>query len=210
MTTRMKNHHLILVLFLSLFSIGSQADENKSSSKVMAQAAKHEITPVISQEEMQALVKQQSIEIEELKKKIKEMDINLGDADINSINESVNSINSEKRFLSYADMAAISISSVSILVTLVGIGIALLSFWGYNSIKEMVKLETLVIAADKVTEEVSIKIQQVASDELKKVIDDGKLNNHLQDAVDFILRSRGILSQSKVSELLSEIDKEEV
>lgn len=210
MTARIKNHHIILVLLLSLFSIGSQASDNKSSSKIMTQTAKHEVTPAISQEEMQVLVKQQSIEIAELKKKIKEMDINLGDTDINSINESVNSINSEKRFLSYADMAAISISSVSILVTLVGIGIALLSFWGYNSIKEMVKSEASVIAADKVTEEVSLKIQQVASDEIKKVIDDGKLNNHLQDAVDFILRSRGMISQPKVSELLNEIDKEEV
>lgn len=210
MTAWIKNHHIILILFLSLFSIGSQANDNKSPSKVTTQTVKHEITPATSQEEMQAIVKQQSIEIAKLKKKINEMDINLGDTDINSINESVNSINSEKRFLSYADMAAISISSVSILVTLVGIGIALLSFWGYNSIKEMVKSETSVIAADKVTEEVSVKIQQVASDELKKVIDDGKLNNHLQDAVDFILRSRGIISQPKVSELLNEIDKEEV
>lgn len=210
MTARIKNHHIIFALLLLLFSIGSQADDSKSSSKIITQTAKYEVTPAISQEEMQILVKQQSIEIAELKKKIKEMDINLGDTDINSINESVNSINSEKRFLSYADMAAISISSVSILVTLVGIGIALLSFWGYNSIKEMVKSEASVIAADKVTEEVSSKIQQVASDEIKKVIDDGKLNNHLQDAVDFILRSRGIISQPKVSELLNEIDKEEV
>lgn len=107
--------------------------------------------------------------------------------------------------MSYADMAAISISSVSVLVTIIAIVIAVLSFWGYQSLKKMVAAE----ATKTATDEIAIKIHQVVRTELANIVDNGQLNKSLEAAVDLILRRQDCDNNNNVQELLTELDAED-
>ncbi|USV57743.1 hypothetical protein [Aeromonas encheleia] len=129
--------------------------------------------------------------------------------DFNSLKNEVKSISDERGYFSYADMAAVSISVVSVLITVLGIVVAILSFWGYRNIQKTVQAQAAHIAKTHAAEAVSLAIQDIASEELKKIIDEGNLNKHLQDAVDVILRSQRAVILSKTSQLLNEIDQEE-
>jgi len=134
---------------------------------------------------------------------------NINELKFNSLKDEVKSISDERGYFSYADMAAVSISVVSVLITVLGIVVAILSFWGYRNIQKTVQAQAANIAKTHAAEAVSLAIQDIASEELKKIIDEGNLNKHLQDAVDVILRSQRAVIFSKTSELLNEIDQEE-
>lgn len=159
--------------------------------------------------ELKSLLGKQEREINLLRRELTTLKERKETDDFNSLKDEVKSINDERGYFSYADMAAVSISVVSVLITVLGIVVAILSFWGYRNIQKTVQAQAANIAKAHAAEAVSLAIQDIASEELKKIIDEGNLNKHLQDAVDVILRSQRAVIFSKTSELLNEIDQEE-
>ena len=126
---------------------------------------------------------------------------------LESIESSLSSMANKNKYFTYADWAAVAITCVAVLLTIVGLAIAALAFWGYREIKELTKnsaSEEAKSVAQKTMEEM---IHEVAKSELEKLINDGKLREPLQDAVDMILRSDPNNAEKKRSEeLLQELD----
>ncbi len=132
------------------------------------------------------------------------------DSRLESLESSLNNYVSKDKYFNYADMAAIAIACVAVLLTVVGLAIAGLAFWGYKEIKEITKNsaahEAKVVAQKTVNE----TIHNVAKSELEQLINDGKLQETLQNAVDMIIRQNpDNPEKDRVQEILSELDSED-
>lgn len=75
--------------------------------------------------------------------------------------------NTEEVSVTYADLAAIVLTAVAVLVAVMGVGMAILAFWGYTSLK------TAVVKA--------------AEDQLKQELRSGTLRKVLEDRVDEVV-----------------------
>jgi hypothetical protein len=122
-----------------------------------------------------------------------------------SVESSINTIYERDDFFSYADWAAIAITCVAVLLTVVGLAIAGLAFWGFREIKELTK--NSAAAEAKVVAEKTMKetLNSVVKSELEKLINNGKLREPLQDAVDMILRNESD-SSNRTAALFDELD----
>lgn len=96
--------------------------------------------------------------------------------------------------LSYAEWAAIVLGCVTVIVTVLAVVIAILSFWGFRSIttnaKVIAKNISNQISSQVAKDEVVSRINNVAKEELAKLIDEGELSEHLENAVDMIYRNQ--------------------
>ncbi|WP_045454985.1 hypothetical protein [Vibrio campbellii] len=121
--------------------------------------------------------------------------------------QKVDQLYEEKDFFSYADFAAIAITCVSVLITVVGLAIALLSFFGFKNIRKSTELTAQSIAE----ETAKMSIEPALEKQLSKLIDDGKLNKHLEEVVDgLILRDSTHRQKTKTDNIdWSELDWEE-
>ncbi|OCH53646.1 hypothetical protein [Vibrio sp. ZF57] len=128
-------------------------------------------------------------------------------ARLESIESSLSSMAKKDKYFTYADWAAIAITCVAVLLTIIGLAIGALAFWGYRELKDMTKnsaSEEARLVAKQTMEEM---IYGVARGELEKLINDGKLREPLQDAVDMILRSDSdSIDKKRTEELLNELD----
>ncbi|MBG0757426.1 hypothetical protein BOO21_19020 [Vibrio cidicii] len=105
------------------------------------------------------------------------------------IEKRVDNLYDEKKYFSYADFAAIAITCVSVLITVVGIAIALLSFFGFKNILKTTRSSTTALATQIANDTAKNAIEPAVEKQLTKLIDEGKINKHLEEVVDnFILR----------------------
>ena len=113
----------------------------------------------------------------------------------------------------YAGWASILLACVSILVTVLGVIIAVISFIGFKNIKE-----TTNTIAHNVSNEVATKVAQNEVNEqlpeisitvMTKLIDEGKLKPHLESAVDMILRNKPISEEVSGFKQFPEIDEDD-
>ncbi|GIU02801.1 hypothetical protein [Shewanella algidipiscicola] len=129
---------------------------------------------------------------------------------IQSIEYSLNTIANKDDYFTYADWAAIAITCVAVLLTIVGLALAGFAFWGYKEIKDLTKCSAATeakLVAEKTTTEM---IHSIVKNELEKLINDGKLREPLQDAIDIILRKdSNDPEQKRAKELLDELDIDE-
>lgn len=142
--------------------------------------------------------------VHSLKTEPKQRNINL-ETKMESVESSINTIYERDDFFSYADWAAIAITCVAVLLTVVGLAIAGLAFWGFREIKELTK--NSAAAEAKVVAEKTMKetLNSVVKSELEKLINNGKLREPLQDAVDMILRNESD-SSNRTAALFDELD----
>ncbi|WP_252106369.1 MULTISPECIES: hypothetical protein [unclassified Halomonas] len=102
--------------------------------------------------------------------------------------------------MSYSDWAAITLACVAILVTILGVLIALLSVWGYRNIAREAKTSaenvSNTISSAIAQQQVENCINDIAKEELIKLIDSGDLQKHLEDAVDLIYRNYALTGGS--------------
>ncbi|MDC9529174.1 hypothetical protein [Pseudoalteromonas sp. Angola-7] len=146
--------------------------------------------------------------VHNLKTEPKQRSINL-ETKMESVESSINTIYERDDFFSYADWAAIAITCVAVLLTVVGLAIAGLAFWGFREIKELTKNSAAAeakVVAEKTMEET---LNSVVKSELEKLINNGKLREPLQDAVDMILRNESD-SSTRTAALFDELDKNEL
>ncbi|MEZ9073148.1 hypothetical protein AB4086_17315 [Vibrio splendidus] len=129
---------------------------------------------------------------------------------VNSIEETVKSIANKDKYFSYADWAAIAITCVAVLLTIVGLAVAGLAFWGYKEIKDLTKTSAATEAKLVAEQTMRDMLNSVAKTELEKLINDGKLRKPLQDAIDMIIRNDSKdPERERAKELLDELDIEE-
>lgn len=222
----------LLTVSIALSTALSNANEPAINAKPLKEGAISLSTSELN--ELRTTIEKQDIEINELRITIKKQDgeINslINDHLINHkknelalieqsksqskqetklelIEKLLNTIESEKSYFSYADWAAIAITCVAVLLTIVGLAIAGLAFWGFREIKELTKNSAAAeakIVAQKTMEEM---IHDVAKSQLEKLINDGKLREPLQDAVDMIMRNdKNSDDKKRAEELLDELD----
>jgi len=99
----------------------------------------------------------------------------------------VDSLYDNQSYFSYADFAAIAITSVSVLITIGGIFIAALSFWGYKNIKNTTEETTRRIAEKVATDTTKLYIDNVAKNKLEELIDEGRFTKQLEEILDVII-----------------------
>ncbi|MFN1552092.1 hypothetical protein [Vibrio natriegens] len=129
------------------------------------------------------------------------------DRRLESIESSLGSITNKDKYFSYADWAAVAITCVAVLLTIVGLVIAVLAFWGYREIIDLTTKSTAEKAHSVATQTIEDSINSVAKSELEKLINDGKLRKPLQDAVDMILRNDPSSDDKKrTQDLFNELD----
>lgn len=86
--------------------------------------------------------------------------------------------------ISFSSWASFLLTAVAVLVTVLGVVIAIISFIGFRGIKA--QAEAIAITAAE--NQVEIKLDQIAVKEFQRLIDEGALNKQLESAVDMILR----------------------
>lgn len=86
--------------------------------------------------------------------------------------------------ISFSSWASFLLTAVAVLVTVLGVMIAIISFIGFRGIKA--QAEAIAITAAE--NQVEIKLDQIAVKEFQRLIDEGALNKQLESAVDMILR----------------------
>lgn len=95
--------------------------------------------------------------------------------------------------MSYSDWAVITLACVAVLVTALGVLMAILAVWGYKNIAKEAKTSAEIASNDASSRiaklEVEKCINDIAKEELIKLIDSGELRKHLEDAVDLIYRN---------------------
>ena len=124
------------------------------------------------------------------------------------IESSLYSISNKDEYFTYADWAAVAITCVAVLLTIVGLAIGALAFWGFKEIKDITKNSAAKEAASIAKQTMEENINQVAKSELEKLINDGKLREPLQDAVDMILRNdTNSIDVKRTEQLFQELDK---
>ncbi len=111
--------------------------------------------------------------------------------DLPVLKKRVDKLYQSQSYFSYADFAAIAITSVSVLITIVGLFIAGLSFLGYKSIKDTTEGTAKSIAREVTIKTTNETIDAVVKIKLEELIDEGKFTAHLEKVFDtFVLRSK--------------------
>ncbi|NVK75470.1 MAG: hypothetical protein HWE24_18515 [Oceanospirillaceae bacterium] len=225
-----------LGLFIAVFSVPSNSSESKldinasqNSSVSIAASELAEIKATLSKQEktIKLLIENQQgneekytpkTRMESLEKSMEAVTSEKGQPNeetrleqrLKSIESSLNSMTDKEDYFTYADWAAVAITCVAVLLTIIGLAIAALAFWGYGEIKELTKNSAAEEAKTVARQTMEEMIHDVAKSELKKLINDGKLRETLQDAVDMILRNDpNNAEKMRSEELLSELDFDE-
>lgn len=86
--------------------------------------------------------------------------------------------------ISFSSWASFLLTAVAVIVTVLGVVIALISFVGYREIK----IQANAIATKAAEDQVKEKLHGIAIQEFGKLIDQGAFNKQLNSAVDMILR----------------------
>lgn len=117
--------------------------------------------------------------------------------------------------IAYAEWAAIILTCVAILVTVLGVLIAILSVWGYKNIIKEAKNSAERISneasSDIAKEKVERCINDIAKEELVKLIHAGELREHFENAIDMVYRRHGLSGEADSFGFAKypEIDEEE-
>ena len=98
--------------------------------------------------------------------------------------------------ISFSSWASFLLTSVAVIVTVLGVVIALISFVGYREIK----VQANAIATKAAEDQVKEKLHGIAIEEFGKLIDQGAFNKQLNSAVDMILRRDDVRVHDELDE----------
>jgi hypothetical protein len=117
--------------------------------------------------------------------------LNVTSDDIPILKQRIDKLYKHQDDFSFSDFAAISITSVSVLITVLGFAIAILSLLGLRNIKRTTRTTAETIAEKVAGETTERKIDSVVKNKLEELLDEGKFTKHFERVVDaFILRNK--------------------
>lgn len=98
--------------------------------------------------------------------------------------------------ISFSSWASFLLTAVAVIVTVLGVVIALISFVGYREIK----VQANAIATKAAEDQVKEKLHGIAIQEFGKLINQGAFNKQLNSAVDMILRRDDVRVHNELDE----------
>ena len=199
----------------NLHDVGQEIIEIKTSIQEQRKTIKS-ITESLAENSYESLTNQlKSLEksITKIEAKLNTLNSSALENKVNTFESTLESYSTKDDYFSYADWAAIAVTCVAVLLTIMGVAIAVIAFWGFTQIKDFTK-NSAATEAKAVTETtVNEILNNVVKSELEKLINNGKLQKPLQDAVDMILRSeigKSELYRTKAIFDELDIDEEEI
>ncbi|WP_368217393.1 hypothetical protein [Acinetobacter baumannii] len=177
--------YLVFILFFSSLT-NSYADEAKlalsnisGSNQALAPFEKNKLEN-LNKEELLSIILKQDKSIDDINKKYESLKLELASQKEANTN------------LEFPVWISIVLGCVAILVTVLGVIVAILSIFGYQKIKDsatkIAEEKTLETATTVAKDIVNDQLQGIASTEVARLIAEGELREELERAVDMILR----------------------
>ncbi|MFX5346355.1 hypothetical protein ABTC95_09420 [Acinetobacter baumannii] len=177
--------YLVFILFFSSLT-NSYADEAKlalsnisGSNQALAPFEKNKLEN-LNKEELLSIILKQDKSIDDINKKYESLKLELASQKEANTN------------LEFPVWISIVLGCVAILVTVLGVIVAILSIFGYQKIKDsatkITEEKTLETATTVAKDVVNDQLQGIASTEVARLIAEGELREELERAVDMILR----------------------
>jgi hypothetical protein len=101
--------------------------------------------------------------------------------------------------MNYSMWISILLSCVTVIITTLGVVVAVVAFYGYRNVRDSAKKAAHIVASNVAKEEASKQIHQVAKNEIARLLDAGELKEHLESAVDLIVRAQLPISETNGS-----------
>jgi len=129
--------------------------------------------------------------------------------ELDRIHQKLEIIDESDKNTDFAVWTGILLACVTIIITVLGVVIAIISFFGFRHVKESSKTAAILAASDVAKSEANNRINEVAKAEISRLINNGELQEQLESAVDLIVRSGDKYSGSSGFNQYPEIDIEE-
>lgn len=177
--------YIFLILFFSSLT-NSYADEaklplsNTSGSNHGLYSVEKNKLENLNKEELLSIILKQDKAIDDINKKYESLKLELANQKETNSN------------LEFPVWISIVLGCVAVLVTVLGVIVAILSIFGYQKIKDsatkIAEEKTLETATTVAKDVVNDQLQGIASTEVARLIAEGELREELERAVDMILR----------------------
>jgi len=117
-----------------------------------------------------------------------------------------------QQYMNYPIWISILLGCATFVITALGVIVAVVSIFGYKQIKEnaseIASQRAKDVATSAVTAQVNSQLPNIAVQEITRLIDEGKFNKHLEDAVDIILRTQNYQNGSSGFDKYPELDED--
>lgn len=127
------------------------------------------------------------------------------------LNKLENDQNKESNF-NFAIWVTILLGCVTIIITVLGVVVALISIFGYKKIKDsaqsIAEEKSKEVASQIAEDEVNKQLHGITITEIARLIDDGKLTPQIQSVVDMLLRNNSYKEGSSGFDIYPEFDVE--
>lgn len=187
-----------LVFFLSLFLINVANAKDLSKSQGLENYSNSELLILIDKQN--EIIGKQNKVIEKLDKSYTEFKKEVDDHKIG------------QQYMNYPLWISILLGCATFIITAVGVIVAVVSIFGYKKIKEnaseIASQKANDVATSAVTAQVNSQLPIIAIQEITRLIDEGKFNKQLEDAVDMILRTQNYQNGSNGFDKYPELEEE--
>lgn len=188
--------NIILTLFISLLCLQPLHAANESTI-ITAQYNQANEAKI---KELESVITTQQGSLKELNEKYSTL-----------LNELESDQNKESNF-NFAIWVTILLGCVTIIITVLGVVVALISIFGYKKIKDsaqsIAEEKSKEVASQIAEDEVNKQLHGITITEIARLIDDGKLTPQIQSVVDMLLRTNSYKEGSSGFDIYPEFDAE--
>ena len=188
--------NIILTLFISLLCLQPLHASNEST--VITAQYNHANEAKIK--ELESIITTQQGSLKELNEKYSTL-----------LNKLESDQNKESNF-NFAIWVTILLGCVTIIITVLGVVVALISIFGYKKIKDsaqsIAEEKSKEVASQIAEDEVNKQLHGITITEIARLIDDGKLTPQIQSVVDMLLRNNSYKEGSSGFDIYPEFDVE--
>lgn len=124
-----------------------------------------------------------------------------------SILESKNSDNSGSNYYAWV---SILLGCIGVIITIFSVVVAIVSFIGYRNFEKKIEITVKTISSKVAAQEAVKQLDVITKKELVRLINDGALNKHLEDAVSIVFLRSDNSNKDAGFKKYPEIDEEEL
>ncbi|MFW1774853.1 hypothetical protein [Acinetobacter seifertii] len=198
----MKNLNILLISILFVFSaqrVIAQERVNLAPSEMNTSIIEEKKNNLTSENaQLIEKIKTQESNFSELNKQYEQQKNELEKLvkDYTELKTSVEIQKKSDELIGFSSWASFLLTTVAVLVTILGVVIAIISLIGFRGIKAQAE----AIASATAETQVKVKLHQIAVKEFQKLIDEGALNPQLNSAVDMIIRLKDVPQYDELDE----------
>ena len=188
--------NIILTLFISLLCLQPLHAANESTIIT----AQYDQANQAKIKELESVITTQQESLKELNEKYSTL-----------LNKLESDQNKESNF-NFAIWVTILLGCVTIIITVLGVVVALISIFGYKKIKDsaqsIAEEKSKEVAGQIAEDEVNKQLHGITITEIARLIDEGKLTPQIQSVVDMLLRTNSYKEGSSGFDIYPEFDAE--